>query len=119
MRELEARGAAGRAAGDGLIRHSGMLRQNEGWAKPTSRANARPMTGSACPPAASSKKVGTAKAPFPTLHTASSAFADDDDQHAWRHHRPAMTVIPQNFSTQGRNSSSQVQALRGCCSTFQ
>ena len=41
MRELEARGAAG----DGLIRHSGMLRQNEGWAKPTGRANARPMTG--------------------------------------------------------------------------
>ena len=25
----------------------------------------------------------------------------------------------QNFSTQGRNSSSQVQALLGCCSTFQ
>ena len=25
----------------------------------------------------------------------------------------------QNFSTHGRNSSSQVQALRGCCSTFQ
>ena len=34
-------------------------------------------------------------------------------------HRPGMTVIAQNFSTQGRNSSSQVQALRGCCSTFQ
>jgi GNAT superfamily N-acetyltransferase len=28
-------------------------------------------------------------------------------------------LIAQNFSTQGRNSSSQVQALRGCCSTFQ
>src|SRR6202790_1446497 len=25
----------------------------------------------------------------------------------------------QNFSTHGRNSISQVQALRGCCSTFQ
>src|SRR5258708_21153268 len=25
----------------------------------------------------------------------------------------------QNFSTQGRNSISQVQALRGCCNTFQ
>ena len=34
-------------------------------------------------------------------------------------HRPGMTAIAQNFSTQGRNSSSQVQALRGCCSTFQ
>jgi hypothetical protein len=32
----------------------------------------------------------------------------------------AMTaVISQNFSTQGRNSISQVQALRGCCSTLQ
>jgi GNAT superfamily N-acetyltransferase len=28
-------------------------------------------------------------------------------------------LAPQNFSTQGRNSNSQVQALRGCCSTFQ
>ena len=25
----------------------------------------------------------------------------------------------QNFSTQGRNSISQLQALRGCCNTFQ
>ena len=30
----------------------------------------------------------------------------------------AMTAL-QNFSTHGRNSSSQVQALRGCCRTFQ
>jgi hypothetical protein len=32
----------------------------------------------------------------------------------------AMTALAvQNFSTHGRNSSSQVQALRGCRSTFQ
>jgi hypothetical protein len=30
------------------------------------------------------------------------------------------TLTPcQNFSTQGRNSTSQLQALRGCCNTFQ
>jgi len=34
-------------------------------------------------------------------------------------HHPGMTLISQKFSTQGRNSSSQVQALRGCCNTFQ
>jgi hypothetical protein len=29
------------------------------------------------------------------------------------------TVLSQNFSTHGRNSISQVQALRGCCNTLQ
>src|SRR5882724_7843320 len=40
-----------------------------GWAKPTGRANARPMTGSACPPfkIAIASRAGTAQgAPLPT-----------------------------------------------------
>ena len=36
-----------------------------------------------------------------------------------RRFAPRNDDAPQNFSTHGRNSSSQVQALRGCCSTFQ
>src|SRR5262249_52394619 len=40
-----------------------------GWAKPTGRANARPMTGSACPPVLHRTREGGrgASAPSPTL----------------------------------------------------
>ena len=31
----------------------------------------------------------------------------------------SVQVTPQNRSTQGRSSTSQVQALRGCCTTCQ
>src|SRR5216117_1943434 len=41
-----------------------------GWAKPTGRANARPMTGSACPPFTTTPRIDGghgASAPLPTL----------------------------------------------------
>jgi hypothetical protein len=50
-----------------------VLEQHVGWAKPTGRANARPMTGSASPPFNIRAKDGGhgASAPLPTLRSIS------------------------------------------------
>jgi hypothetical protein len=56
-----------------------------GWAKPTGRANARPMTGSACPPSIDeSWREGWARFALPTLRSWQTRTAELEAVDAWR-----------------------------------
>src|SRR5262245_42811307 len=87
---------AGRGWGEGLspqTRCELSGEQRVGWAKPPGRANARPMTGSACRPfRARIELVGTARCAFahPTLS------ARECDAHAGRGEGGA-PLLPRNF----------------------